>query len=38
MNSLAEPVVRLRDVSLHYGKTQALSGITQDIPGGCMVG
>src|SRR3989344_551981 len=38
MNSLAEPVVRLQDVSLHYGKTQALSGITQDIPGGCMVG
>ncbi|MGE8099065.1 ribosome-associated ATPase/putative transporter RbbA [Pseudomonas fluorescens] len=38
MNSLAEPVVRLRDVSLHYGKTQALAGITQDIPGGCMVG
>src|SRR3989344_17179 len=31
MNCLAEPVVRLRDVSLHYGKTQ-------DIPGGCMVG
>jgi ribosome-dependent ATPase len=38
MNRLAEPVVRLRDVSLHYGKTQALAGITQDIPGGCMVG
>ncbi|MBU6960609.1 ribosome-associated ATPase/putative transporter RbbA [Pseudomonas sp. CVAP len=38
MNSLVEPVVRLRDVSLHYGKTQALAGITQDIPGGCMVG
>ncbi|UVK98186.1 ribosome-associated ATPase/putative transporter RbbA [Pseudomonas sp. B21-048] len=38
MNSHAEPVVRLRDVSLHYGKTQALAGITQDIPGGCMVG
>ncbi|AQU84049.1 MULTISPECIES: ribosome-associated ATPase/putative transporter RbbA [unclassified Halomonas] len=38
MNGLGEPVVHLQDVSLHYGKTQALAGITQDIPSACMVG
>ncbi|KKW68223.1 multidrug ABC transporter ATP-binding protein [Lampropedia cohaerens] len=31
-------VVRLQQVVLHYGKTQALAGITLDIPAGCMVG
>ncbi|MDR5172892.1 ribosome-associated ATPase/putative transporter RbbA [Methylobacillus flagellatus] len=32
------PVVRLQDVSLHYGKIAALDGISLDIPAGCMVG
>jgi len=32
------PAVRLRNVSLSYGATQALKDITLDIPGGCMVG
>ncbi|SHF47685.1 ribosome-dependent ATPase [Lampropedia hyalina DSM 16112] len=32
------PVVRLHDVRLHYGQTEALAGITQDIPAHCMVG
>ena len=32
------PVARLVDVSLRYGKTVALDGITLDIPSGCMVG
>ncbi len=32
------PVVRLQDVQQHYGKQQALAGITLDIPAGCMVG
>ena len=31
-------VVRLQDVQQHYGKQQALAGITLDIPAGCMVG
>jgi ribosome-dependent ATPase len=31
-------VARLSDVRLRYGKTQALDGITLDIPAGCMVG
>ena len=35
---MTAPVVQLLDVHLHYGKTQALAGITQDIPAGCMVG
>ena len=34
----SEPVVRLQDVRQHYGKTQALAGITLDVPAGCMVG
>ncbi|QVQ26194.1 ribosome-associated ATPase/putative transporter RbbA [Achromobacter deleyi] len=32
------PVVTLSDVSLRYGKTRALDGITLDIPAGRMVG
>ncbi len=31
-------VARLIDVSLRYGKTVALAGVTLDIPAGCMVG
>lgn len=34
----AATVARLQQVSLRYGKTQALSGINLDIPSGCMVG
>jgi len=34
----AAPVARLNDVSLRYGKTLALDGITLDIPAGRMVG
>jgi ribosome-dependent ATPase len=30
--------VRLRDVGLRYGRTQALEGITLDLPAGCSVG
>ncbi len=37
-DSGAGPVVRLEDVSLHYRKTQALDGITLDLPAGCMAG
>ena len=33
-----DAVVRLQDVRQHYGKQQALAGITLDIPAGCMVG
>lgn len=36
--SNAAPVARLMDVSLRYGKTVALAGVTLDIPAGCMVG
>lgn len=32
------PVVRLTQVSLHYGKTLALDNISLEIPAGCMVG
>ncbi len=32
------PVARLADVSLTYGTTRALDGVTIDIPAGCMVG
>ena len=32
------PVVRLSDVSLHYGKTLALDGVNLDVPAGKMVG
>jgi len=31
-------VARLTDVSLRYGETHALDGITLDLPAGCMVG
>jgi ribosome-dependent ATPase len=31
-------VARLTDVSLRYGNTHALDGITLDLPAGCMVG
>ncbi len=34
----AAPVARLTDVSLRYGETHALDGITLDLPAGCMVG
>ena len=34
----SQPVVRLQDVRLHYGKAQALAGVTLDVPAGCMVG
>lgn len=33
-----EPVVRITDVSLHYGKTPALDRVTAEIPPGLMVG
>ena len=33
-----EPVVRLSGVRLHYGKVEALAGIDQNLPAGCMVG
>ena len=36
--SSSAPVARLMDVSLRYGKTVALAGITLDIPAGRMVG
>jgi len=36
--ALSHFVVRLQQVSLHYGKTQALDRITLDLPAGCMVG
>jgi ribosome-dependent ATPase len=32
------PVARLRDVSLRYGKTLAVDGITLEVPADCMVG
>jgi len=32
------PVARIRDVSLRYGNTQALNGVTLDVPANCMVG
>ena len=32
------PVARLIDVSLRYGQTLALDGVTLDLPPGCMVG
>ncbi len=31
-------VAQLRDVSLRYGKTQALDAVVLDVPAGCMVG
>ena len=32
------PVARIKDVSLHYGKTLAIDHLTLDIPSNCMVG
>lgn len=32
------PVARLQGISLRYGKTVALEGISLDLPAGCMVG
>jgi ribosome-dependent ATPase len=37
-HSNSAPVARLNDVSLQYGKTRALDGISLDLPAGCMVG
>src|SRR4029453_4565576 len=34
----ASYVARVRDVSLHYGKTVALDHVSLDIPAGCMAG
>ncbi len=34
----AEPVARLHEVGLRYGKTRALDSITLDLPAGCMLG
>ena len=33
-----QPVIRLRDVRLRYGKAEALRGVTLDVPPGRMVG
>lgn len=33
-----EPVVRVEGVSLAFGRTRALDGVTLDLPAGCMVG
>ncbi|WP_373980484.1 ribosome-associated ATPase/putative transporter RbbA [Achromobacter sp. JD417] len=38
MSPAVPPVASLSDVGLRYGKTQALDGITLDIPAGRMVG
>lgn len=38
MGIMTEPVARLVDVALQYGKTQALDAVTLDLPAGCMVG
>ncbi|MBS1190871.1 MAG: transporter ATP-binding protein/permease [Rhodocyclaceae bacterium] len=38
MTASGLPVVRLRDVGLRYGKTQALDAVTVDVPAGIMVG
>ncbi len=34
----SHPAARLMDVSLRYGKTLALGGVTLDLPSNCMVG
>ncbi|MDR9435399.1 MAG: ribosome-associated ATPase/putative transporter RbbA [Thiohalophilus sp.] len=34
----ADPVARLHEVGLRYGKTRALDPVTLDLPAGCMVG
>ncbi|HSR57021.1 MAG TPA: ATP-binding cassette domain-containing protein, partial [Candidatus Binataceae bacterium] len=33
-----QPVARLRDVGMRYGRTQALNDINLDLPAGCVVG
>lgn len=33
-----QPVIRLHDVSLRFGETQALDRVTLDLPSGCTVG
>ena len=38
LGQCAEPVARLTNVSLVYGKTHALDNITLDLPAGCTVG
>ena len=35
---MAAAVARLQNVTLQYGKTLALDGVTLDVPAGCMVG
>ena len=35
---MTQPVARVEDVSLHYGKTRALNRLSLEIPAGCMVG
>ena len=37
-HSAAAPVARLQGVTLRFGRTDALSNVTLDIPAGCMVG
>ncbi|UQZ88384.1 multidrug ABC transporter ATP-binding protein [Deltaproteobacteria bacterium Smac51] len=37
-NESKAPVVHLEGVSLHYGKTRALDGVSLDIPSGLMIG
>lgn len=36
--ALSPPVARLQEVSLRYGKTQALAAVSLDVPAGVMVG
>ncbi len=36
--AIRDPVARLRGVRLRYRKVEALAGIDQDLPSGCMVG
>jgi ribosome-dependent ATPase len=38
MNGTGSPIARLRNISLRYGKVQALNGINLDIPAGCIAG
>ncbi|MBR0672264.1 ribosome-associated ATPase/putative transporter RbbA [Neoroseomonas soli] len=35
---MIEPVARLREVGLRYGRTVALDSVTLDLPAGCMAG
>lgn len=37
-DALVPPVVRLHEISLHYGKTLALNALSLDVPAGQMVG